>query len=110
MKSKENITRNYWKEEDETLLKQWADKAQCYQWLHNKSREIYQRKNAWYTIPVIIISTITGTGNFAQDRFSEEIRPYVVISIGTLSILAGIITTIFQFLKIAEINEVSPTR
>ena len=105
MKSKENITRNYWKEEDETLLKQWADKAQCYQWLHNKSREIYQRKNAWYTIPVIIISTITGTGNFAQDRFSEEIRPYVVISIGTLSILAGIITTIFQFLKIAEINE-----
>ena len=28
--------------------------------------------NAWYTIPVIIISTITGTTNFAQDRFSDE--------------------------------------
>ena len=97
--------RNYWKAEEELLLKQWADKAKCYHWLHNKSREIYQRKNAWFTIPVIIISTIVGTANFAQDRFSEDMRSYIVISIGTLSIIAGIITTIYQFLKISEINE-----
>ena len=103
--SKKELSRNYWKEEDENLLKQWADKAQCYQWLHNKSRDKYQKKNAWYTIPVIIISTITGTANFAQERFSDNTRPYVVISIGTLSIIAGIITTIYQFLKISEINE-----
>tara|TARA_A100001015_G_C14923636_1_gene685340 strand:+ start:99 stop:1022 length:924 start_codon:yes stop_codon:yes gene_type:complete len=105
MEEKKIRNRNYWKKEDENLLKQWADKAQCYQWLHNKSRAVYQRKNAWYTIPVIIISTITGTANFAQERFSDEIKPYVVISIGTLSIIAGIITTIYQFLKISEINE-----
>ena len=97
--------RNYWKSEEEDLLKQWADKAKCYHWLHNKSREIYQRKNAWFTIPVIIISTIVGTANFAQDRFSDDVRSYVVISIGSLSIIAGIITTIYQFLKISEINE-----
>jgi hypothetical protein len=97
--------RNYWKHEEEILLKQWADKAKCYHWLHNKSREIYQRKNAMFTIPVIIISTIVGTANFAQDRFSDDIRQYVVIAIGTLSIIAGIITTIYQFLKISEINE-----
>ena len=72
--------RNYWKHEEEVLLKQWADKAQCYQWMHNRSRQIYQRKNALYTIPVIIISTLTGTANFAQDRFSDEIKEYVVIS------------------------------
>ena len=99
------IKRNYWKEEEEDLLKQWADKAQCFQWMHNRSREIYQRKNAMYTIPVIIISTITGTANFAQDRFSEKIKEYVVMTIGSLSIIAGIITTIYQFLKISEINE-----
>ena len=103
-KSKQ-VKRNYWKEEEEQMLKQWADKAQCYQWMHNRSRQIYQSKNAWYTIPVIIISTITGTANFAQERFSDEIKQYVVISIGTLSIIAGIITTIYQFLKISEINE-----
>ena len=97
--------RNYWKAEEEELLKQWADKAQCYQWMHTRSRKIYQCKNAGFTIPVIIISTITGTANFAQDRVAEKYREYVVMGIGTLSIIAGIITTIQQFLKISEINE-----
>lgn len=100
-----NGNRNYWKEEEENLLKQWADKAQCYQWMHSRSHNIYSRKNALFTIPVIIISTITGTANFAQERFSDEYKTYVVLSIGTLSIIAGIITTIYQFLKIAELNE-----
>jgi len=98
-------TRNYWKSEEENILKQWADKAQCYQWMHSKCRDIYQTKNAWFTIPVIIISTVTGTANFAQDRFPEKYKEYIVMSIGTLSIIAGIITTIYQFLKISELNE-----
>lgn len=98
-------SRDYWKAEEETIIQQWADKAQCYQWMHARCREIYQTKNAWFTIPVIIISTITGTANFAQDRFGDNIKDYVVMSIGTLSIIAGIITTIYQFLKISEYNE-----
>ena len=102
---KEIRNRNFWKEEEENLLKQWADKAQCYQWMHSRGYNIYSRKNALFTIPVIIISTITGTANFAQERFSDDIKNYVVISIGTLSIIAGIITTVYQFLKIAELNE-----
>jgi tryptophanyl-tRNA synthetase len=97
--------RDFWKEEEELLLRSWADKAQCYQWMHMRAHEIYSRKNAMYTIPVIIISTITGTANFAQDRFGEDMRPYVVMGIGTLSIVAGIISTISQFLKISELNE-----
>jgi len=100
---KEN--RNYWKYEEELIIKNWADKAQCYQWLHSRCREIYQKKNAMYTIPVIIISTITGTANFAQDRFPEDLKQYIIMGIGTLSIFAGIITTIYQFLQISELNE-----
>lgn len=102
-KTKEN--RDYWKKEEEQIIKQWSDKALCFQWMHSRCREIYQRKNAWFTIPVIIISTITGTANFAQDRFSEDIKQYVVMGIGTLSIIAGIVTTIYQFLQISELNE-----
>lgn len=101
----DNKNRNYWKEEEENLLRQWADKAQCYQWMHSRSHNIYSRRNAFFTIPVIIISTITGTANFAQERFPDQYKNYIVISIGTLSIIAGIITTIYQFLKIAEMNE-----
>lgn len=97
--------REYWKSEEEELLKQWADKSQCYQWMHMKARQTYQKRNAMYTIPVIIISTITGTANFAQERFSEDLKPYVAMAVGSLSIIAGIITTIYQFLKISELNE-----
>jgi hypothetical protein len=66
--------RNFWKSEEEDLLQQWADKAQSYQWMHTKSHEIYRKKNALFTIPVIIISTLTGTANFAQDRFDEDVK------------------------------------
>ena len=76
---KKKTKREYWKSEEEELLKQWGDKSQCYQWMHMKARQSYQRKNAMYTIPVIIISTITGTANFAQERFSEKIKPYVAM-------------------------------
>ena len=96
---------SYWKEEEEELLRQWADKAQCYQWIHLRSREIYQKKNSWYTIPVIVISTFVGTASFAQERFTEEDRQYVAMGVGTLSIIAGIISTISQFLKVSELNE-----
>ncbi len=102
-KIKEN--REYWKVEEENIIKEWCDKSMCYQWLHSKCREIYQVKNAWYTIPVIIISTVTGTANFAQERFSDDAKPYVAMAIGSLSIIAGIITTIYQFLQISELNE-----
>ena len=100
---KKQPKRNYWKEEEEGLLKQWADKSQCYQWMHTKSREYYQKKNAMYTIPVIIISTLTGTANFAQERFSDKAKPIVSMVVGSLSIIAGIITTVYQFLKISEL-------
>lgn len=105
MDDEEVNVRNYWKEEEENIIKQWADKALCYQWMHARCREIFKTKNAWYTIPVIIISTLTGTANFAQERFSDEIKDYAVIAIGTLSIIAGIITTIYNFLQISELNE-----
>lgn len=103
--NKHNQKRSFWKEEEEMLLEEWADKAQCYQWMHLKAHEKYRKKNTWFTIPVIILSTITGTANFAQDRFGEEHKDLVVMTIGSLNIIAGVITTISQYLKIAELNE-----
>jgi hypothetical protein len=94
-----------WKTEHEIILIEWADKAMCYRWLHARSHQAYSKTNAWFTIPVIIMSTLTGTANFAQDRFSEDIKPYAQMGIGAVNIFAGILTTIAQFLKIGELNE-----
>lgn len=94
-----------WKNEHEKILVEWADKAMCYRWLHARSHQSYSNTNTWFTIPVIIMSTLTGTANFAQDKFPENMRTYAQMAIGTVNIFAGILTTIAQFLKISELNE-----
>lgn len=94
-----------WTIEHETILIEWADKAMCYRWLHSRANMLYSTLNAWYTIPVIVISTLTGTANFAQERVPLEYQSYYVMIVGGFNILAGIITTIQQFLKITQLNE-----
>tara|TARA_A100001015_G_scaffold311080_1_gene413611 strand:+ start:1018 stop:1905 length:888 start_codon:yes stop_codon:yes gene_type:complete len=94
-----------WKSEHETILVDWADKAMCYRWLHAQSHQSYSKTNAWFTIPVIIMSTLTGTANFAQDKFPDNMKTYAQMAIGAVNIFAGILTTIQQFLKISELNE-----
>jgi len=94
-----------WTTEHEQILIEWADKAMCYRWLHSKSNGLYSSLNAWYTIPVIVISTLTGTANFAQNRVPEEYQNYFAMIVGGFNILGGIISTIQQFLKITQLNE-----
>ncbi len=94
-----------WTREHEQILIEWADKAMCYRWLHSRSNALYSKLNAWYTIPVIIISTLTGTANFAQDRVPAEWQNPFVMAVGGFNLLAGIISTIQQFLKITQLNE-----
>lgn len=94
-----------WTIEHEKILTEWGDKAMCFKWLHSKSNNMYSNLNAWYTIPVIIISTLTGTANFAQERVPIAYQNYFVMLVGAFNITAGIITTIQQFLKITQLNE-----
>jgi hypothetical protein len=94
-----------WSEQHERILIDWADKATCYKWLHEKTHREFSRKNRWFTIPVIIMSTITGTANFAQDKIPAEYVSMATMAIGSVNLIAGILTTIQQFLKISELNE-----
>ena len=94
-----------WTPEHEQILIEWADKAMCYRWLHAKANAMFSSLNAWYTVPVIIISTLTGTANFAQERVPFAYQGYFSMIVGGFNILAGIITTIQQFLKITQLNE-----
>ena len=61
--------------------------------------------HAWFTIPAIILSTITGTASFAQSTLPNNIKEYAPAMIGTINIFVGILTTIQQYLKISEKNE-----
>ena len=94
-----------WENHHEGIFIDWADKAACYKWLHEKSHAKYHKKRNYYTIPVILLSTLTGTANFALERIPEEYRSSTTLVIGSLNIIAGVITTVSQFLKLNELTE-----
>ena len=98
---------NGWNRQLETLVAEWADKASCYQWMHQKTEVRFQKFNYYYTIPVIIMSTLTGTANFATNSIvsTEEQAKFVTFGIGAISLIAGIISTVANFLRYAQGSE-----
>jgi hypothetical protein len=94
-----------WHTQQMFLLKKWGEIASCYRWMHNQSYMKYKKKNLYFMIPLIIMSTVTGTANFAQSSFPESIRPNVPQIIGSINLISAIMTTIYQFLKISEYME-----
>jgi hypothetical protein len=61
--------------------------------------------HAWFTIPAIILSTISGTASFAQGSLPVSMQTLAPMVIGSVNIFIGILTTIQQYLKISEYNE-----
>lgn len=94
-----------WHSQQEDILKDWSEQAGCYRWMHERAYQNYNKKNMRYAIPVIIISTVTGTANFAQGSFPEGAKTWAPLLIGTLNLAAGLITTISQFLRVSELLE-----
>ena len=94
-----------WNSRHEVVLKEWAEQAICYQKMHEQSHRKFKRQNIQLTLPVIVMSTITGTANFSLASFSAAWRTTLPILIGAVNILAGMITTIAQYLRVSEKSE-----
>lgn len=95
-----------WTEAQEELLAEWSEKATCFRWLHSRSEKSYRKKNYAFTIPVIILSTLTGTANFAMDSFvPENYKQIAMACVGGVNIFAGILSTLQNFLRYAELME-----
>jgi len=95
-----------WTKEQEQLLAEWSEKASGYRWLHSRAEKLYRCRNYTFTIPVIILSTLTGTANFAMDSFvPEEYKQMAMACVGGVNIFAGILSTLQNFLRYAELME-----
>lgn len=100
-----NEMKRSWHSQQEDILKDWSEQASCYRWMHERAYQVYKKQNMGFSIPVIVISTITGTANFAQGSFPESAKVWAPLIIGTLNLAAGLITTIAQFLRVSELLE-----
>jgi len=98
---------NGWCKEHERLMGEWSDIAICYRWIHDQSEKYYHTRSLLINLPVIILSTLGGTANFGiQSLFSDEtIKKYASFGIGGISLLAGLLTTIGNYLRYAQLEE-----
>jgi len=97
---------NYWTLETEDLLAEWSEKASCYRWLHGRSEKKYKRRYYLFSIPVIILSTLTGAANVGMDSFVNDSHKSMASAVvGGVNIFAGILSTLQNFLKVAELME-----
>jgi len=97
---------NVWTDECEALLAEWSEKASCYRWLHGRCEKSYRTWYYCFSIPVIILSTLTGAANVGMDSFvPAESKSIASAIVGGVNIFAGIVSTLQNFLKVAELME-----
>ena len=96
----------FWHKQTEKILKDWSELSSCYRYMHAHSHSRFKTKNLWFTLPVIILTTLTGTANFSQNSFKDTtIFEYIPSIIGGVNLLAGMISTIHQTLKYSTLEE-----
>ena len=86
-------TPKQWNDTEVKLLKKWGEQAASYRVLHNRAYRKYKYLTALFTIPVIIISTVTGTANFSQGTIIQiypNFELYLPLVIGALNLISGI--------------------
>lgn len=105
---KEPKPNNGWSREQEELMAGWADIASCYRWMHDKCEKKMNLSNLWITVPVIILSTLTGSASFVMNSLvgdNPTSQKYAQIGIGSVSIFTGILTTLGNFFRYAQSSE-----
>ena len=103
---------NGWTTELETLATEWSDNAACYQWMHDRSRQIQSTNNLRMKIPAIILSTVTGTASFGLSSLfggNDSSKTIAQMVIGSISIFVGVIGTLDTFFQYAQSSEIHST-
>jgi hypothetical protein len=95
-----------WTREQEELLKDWCDIANCFRWLHEQASFKYRKINNRIALPVIVLSTLTGTANFGMKSLVPESAQQLASAfVGGVNIFCGILTTIQTYFRYAELTE-----
>jgi hypothetical protein len=93
-----------WEDSIEKILSELGDEAQINAYLHKKANEYYTTQNIKYQLPIIVLSAVSGTGNFISANFPSYAQT-IVLAVGGISIFTSIISSVAQFLKVSQLSE-----
>jgi len=92
---------NEWSNDNENILLKIYETSQIYSILHFRCYNIFKKKYFCLTIPVIILSSLTGSANLALSSFqlSENDSKIFNLIIGILGIVITVISTLSNLFK-----------
>ena len=101
IETNKNIT---WDDAIEKILSELGDEAQINAYLHKKAQEHFTIKNIKFQLPIIVLSALSGTGNFISANFPAY-SEYIILGVGGVSIFTSIISSVAQFLQVSQLSE-----
>jgi hypothetical protein len=100
-----------WNQQLEEIISREGERALCYSWLHLKSQGRFSKFDTNIALPVIVLSTLAGTGSIAsQSLFGGSQAANIVI--GAISLSVGVMNTVsnyFGFAKRSEAHRIAGT-
>lgn len=85
------------------LLGRWFEICNNYSHLHHLSFEYYRKVNYFMMLPIMLITTVTGSFNLVLSFHPTLI--YIQIVLGVLGLFAGMISSMYNFLEIPQLQE-----
>jgi hypothetical protein len=89
----------FWAEDTEQLLHDWRNRAYAAQSAYYVMAGRYRRWNYQLGIPVVILSGLVGTAIFADWQTSMAYGQWLI---GSVSILAAVLSSLQTFLRLAD--------
>ena len=99
-----------WSNQLEELIGSEGEKCRGLSWIHSKAELVYNKKNNYIAIPVIVLSTLAGTASVGSSSLFPDDTKIGSIVIGLVSISVGILNTIssyFSYSRKAESHRIA---
>ena len=90
-----------WDESIESLLQKYCDEAQTRRALHVRSYYRYKQLTSCFSIPVIVLSALSGSFQFLSKGY-PKIEQMIVTCTASVSILTSIISAVAAYLKLGQ--------
>lgn len=94
----------HWSNQLEDLIAQEGEKCRGLAWIHQHAEQEAGKKNNYIMLPVIVLSTLSGTASVGSTALFGE-NSYSSIVIGLVSISVGILNTINSYFAYAKKSE-----